>query len=60
VKGGPPVAGIVSHLWTFANHGCNGTYNVGATYALNEINLGTENPDQRNFYERLYGGSTEY
>ena len=58
MQGGPSAAGIDSDQWTFANHGCNGTYNIGKKYALNELNMMME-PNPQNFYEKFYGESSK-
>jgi hypothetical protein len=36
---GLPAAGVDPGIMTFVNHGCNGTYNVGAHLIVNEMTM---------------------
>lgn len=36
---GEPAAGVDPGILTFVNHGCNGTYNVGARLQVNEMTM---------------------
>lgn len=61
-QGGLPVAAIDSDYRLFANHGCNGTYNVDPTFELNEMNLliDAESSSQQNFYQKTFGSIAKY
>lgn len=39
-----PSAGIEPSLWSFVNHGCNGTYNIGTPLNVTEVSLTTGTP----------------